>query len=140
MGFRELSAWVMAILIALLGLFYINAIFASARALEAAPPPNVPLIAVTTVFLIIGAIVGHLVAVAIAPQDADAPEDERDKLIIWRAGNVSGWVLGSGVFVGLWHFIFQSDGNVLFHILVISLILAQLSEYVLKIVYYRRGV
>ena len=140
MGFRELSAVIMASLLTLLGLFYINAVVSMARSLDAIPAPNVPLMVVTTVLLVIGAIIAHTVVAIASPEDANAPEDERDRLVLWRAGNVSGWVLGAGVFVGLWHFIFKSDGNLLFHILVGSLIVAQIAEYVCQIIYYRRGV
>lgn len=140
MGFREKSAWVMMLLLTGLGVFYANKVISSTQVLGVTPSPNIRLIAVATVILVVGAILAHTIAAAASPEEADAPEDERDRLVLWRAGNISGWVLGFGVFAGLWHFAFLGDGNLLFHILVGSLILAQISEYALQILYYRRGV
>ena len=140
MGFRELSAGIMASLLTLLGLYYLNAVVSAAQTLDAVPAPSVPLIAVTTALLVVGAIIAHTVVAAVSPDDANAPEDERDRLVLWRAGNISGLVLGAGVFAGLWHFVFKSDGNLFFHILVGSLIVAQITEYVCQIIFYRRGV
>lgn len=139
MGFREMSAWVMAALLIGLGGFYATAVIGTTQALDAVPAPSIPLLVVTTVLLVAGAIVGHVVAAALSPNDANAPEDERDRLVLWRAGNLSGLVLGAGVFGGLWHFMFRGDGNLLFHILIGSLIVAQISEYIFQIIYYRRG-
>jgi hypothetical protein len=139
MGFREMSAWVMAALLIGLGVFYANAVIGTTQALDAVPAPSIPLLVVTTVLLVAGAIVGHVVAAALSPNDANAPEDERDRLVLWRAGNLSGLVLGAGVFGGLWHFMFRGDGNLLFHILIGSLIVAQISEYIFQIIYYRSG-
>ena len=56
------------------------------------------------------------------------------------AGNISGYVLGFGIFAGLWHYYFLADGNMLFHIAVASLIASQVAEYALTILFYRRGV
>ena len=139
MGFREMSAWVMAVLMAALGLFYLANVSSGTQALGEVAPPDIRLISVATVLLVVGAVLAHIVAAAASPEDANAPEDERDKLVVWRAGNVSGWVLGSGVFVGLWHFYFQGNGNIMFHILVMSLIVSQLTASLLEAYYYRRG-
>lgn len=89
---------------------------------------------------IVGSIVANIVAAVISPEDANAPQDERDKLIFSRAGNIAGWVLGCGVFGGLWHYFFQGDGDALFHILVGSLLLSQLGLYALQVYYYRSGI
>lgn len=139
MPFREKTAWVMTVLLVMAGLKYASAVWSQSIALGQTPPPDIGLIALVTLLLVAGAIVAHIIAAAFSPGEADAPEDERDRLVWWRAGNISGWVLGFGAFAGLWHYYFASDGNLLFHIIVVSLVLAQLAEYVLVIVFYRRS-
>ena len=140
MSFRELSAWVVCVMLLFLAMFYGKSIYSATKVAGAFPPPDIWLLSVATIILVVGAIAAHGIAAALSPHDADAPEDERDRLVVWRAGNVSSWVLGFGVFAGLWLFYIQGDGNALFHILIGSVIAAQFSEYALQIFYYRRGV
>lgn len=139
MSFHEKSAYIMGAIIALTGLWYVNHVWAASQVLGQTAPPSIGLIATATGLLIFGAIVSHILIALINPQDANSAEDERDKLVLRRAGNISGYVLGSGVFAGLWHYYFNADGNLLFHIAIGSLFVSQFAEYVLTILFYRRG-
>lgn len=98
--------------------------------------PYVPLFAVAVVGLVTVLVVGH-VAVAIASR----PEgrDERDRLIGWRAESNSGWILGAGVILAIMGMIASYDDVVIAHLLLLSLLLSQLTAFVLQLVYYRRG-
>ena len=140
MTFVEKSAWIMIIALLLAGWFYFNAVIAMTQAIGATAPPNVGIIAVATVVIVAIAIFGHVIAAVIDPASADAPEDERDTRIAQRAGNFAGWVLSIVVMVGIWNFAVRGDGNMLFHILVMGMVLSQLTEYALKLWFYRRGV
>jgi uncharacterized membrane protein len=140
MSFHEKSAWIMGVLLSLTGFWYISQVWSRSEALGETIAPNIALIAVATTMLIFGAIISHIIIAAGSPEEANDAEDERDKQVLRRAGNISGYVLGFGIFAGLWHFYFLSDGNMLFHIAVASLITSQVSEYALTILFYRRGV
>lgn len=140
MTFHEKSAWAMGLLIAAIGVWYTQKIWQISLSLGETAPPNIALAAAATFMLIIGAIISHIAIAASNPSESDGEEDERDKQVLRRAGNISGYVLGFGCFAALWHYFAQRDGDLMFHIIVVSLILSQLAEYILTIVYYRRGV
>lgn len=139
MTFREKSAWVMMVLLIATGLLYGRAVFAMSAALGETAPPSIGLIIGITVLIVIGAIVGNTLAALTNPGEANAPEDERDKLVLSRAGNLSGLILAFGAVTGLWHFLAQRDANMLFHIVTASLVISQIAEYALTIFYYRRS-
>ena len=140
MTFTEKSSWIMIVALLLSGWFYFYTVIAMTEAIGATAPPNVGIIAVATVVIVAIAIFGHVIAAVIDPATADAPEDERDKRVAQRAGNLAGWVLSIIVMGGIWNFAWLGDGNMLFHILVLGMVLSQLTEYTLKIWFYRRGV
>ena len=140
MSFQEKSAWVMIVALVISGGLYLQGVLAASQALGGTAPPNIGLITFVTVVIIAFAIFGHVVAALSNLADANAPEDERDKRIAQRAGSISGLVLGFAVFVGIWHYVARPDGNLLFHILVMGLVVSQIAEYILSIWFYRRGV
>ncbi|MBT8094203.1 MAG: hypothetical protein KJP08_05275, partial [Gammaproteobacteria bacterium] len=86
------------------------------------------------------AIIGHIVAVAFAPEDADEATDERERRIIDRSGHLSAYVLGAGVLFALGLYLWSYNGNLMFYALFASLMLSQLFEYVVQIALHRRGV
>lgn len=133
MSFRERAAWVMAILMGLAGLYYLNVV----GELGAAAPPLSVLIPYT-VLVVVASVVAQVALAAWSPREANAPADERERPLLDRAGNWSGWVLGAGVMGALWHFIYHADGVLMFHLLIGSLIVSQIAEYVLQIILLRR--
>jgi hypothetical protein len=56
-----------------------------------------------------------------------------------RAGSQAGDVLASGVLVSLGWFLLARDGNLLFHMAFLNLIVAQTVQYLLQAVRLRRG-
>lgn len=140
MTFHEKSAWIMGLLLLVIGGWYINTVWDISRELGQTAPPLLPVVAVATAMLIVGATVSHIIIAVINPKEADDTEDERDKQVLQRSGNIAGYVLGFGAFAGLWHYFIQRDGDMLFHIIVVSLILSQIAEYALTIAFYRRDV
>jgi len=140
MSFQEKSAWVMSIALLISGSFYAWTVVALANVLEVIPPPNAGGIAIGVIIIVAIAIFGHAVAALGNPADANAPEDERDRLVVWRAGNLSGLLLGVVCMLSLFAFAVLGSGNLLFHMIVAGMVLSQLAEYALIIWYYRRGV
>ena len=72
-------------------------------------------------------------------REANAPADERERLVQQRAGNWSGLVLATGAVLSLGHFMVRADGNMLFHLVMASLIVAQIAEYAFRIFLVRRS-
>jgi hypothetical protein len=129
MSFREKSAWVMAALMTAAGLFYLNLVVGASRDLGGVAPPIGIFIAYTLLV-----VVGSIVA-----QEANAPADERESPLLQRAGNWSGVVLGFGAVTSLLTFLVHADGNLLFHMVLGSLIVAQIAEYSFQIALLRRS-
>jgi pilus assembly protein TadC len=86
------------------------------------------------------AILGHIVAAAMKPREANSEPDERERLIVVHAGHLSSYILGVGVLLSLGMYLIGFGGNALFYGVFGSLMLAQLGEYLLRIYFYRRGI
>ena len=140
MTFQEKSAWVMIVALMLAGISYVFAFAGAWQALGHAPPPNIGFAIILTIPLVAIAIFGHAVAALGNPAEANAPEDERDRQIVWRAGNLSGALLGAISVAIICIFAVWNDGNLIFHALVLGLVISQVAEYALTIWFYRRGV
>lgn len=138
MSFREKSAWVMAALTLLVGLYYLHLVVGASRALGA-PAPPVRIFIIYVVLFVVGSVVAQVVLAMISPREANAPADERERPEIQRAGNWSGIVLGIGAVLSLLHYLHHRDGNLLFHSVLGSLIVSQVAEYVFQIVLLRRS-
>lgn len=139
MSFREKSAWVMALLMAGTGGVYVWEVLTASAALGRTAPPMAPM-EPYLILTITGAIILQSGLAILWPRDADRPADERERQIQLRAGAWSGWVLGAGIIGALWRFLIMNDGAELFHLAFLSLIVSQLSEYLIAIVLFRRGV
>ena len=140
MPFREKTAWAMGAILIVAGLYYFNMVVTASVAAGVTAPPIIPFVIAYVVLVTIASIVIMSVVGATAADEANAPADERDRMILDRAGHWSGYVLGFGVVAGLLHYWVNMDGNMLFHICFASLMLSQLFEYVVQIALYRRGV
>lgn len=137
MSFREKSAWVMASLMIATGLYYGWSVVAASQAIGATAPA---IIVIGYVFwVVIGSIVIQVALAMSSPKEANAPADERERSVEQKAGNWSGIVLATGAVLALGHFLVRGDGNMLFHLVMASLILSQIAEYGLRILLIRRS-
>ena len=140
MTFKEISAWIMSAALIAGGWFYFNAVKnASEAAGELATPELGPII-VYVAILIVLSIIGHIIGAGIAGKEANAPADERDRMVTARAGNLSGVAFGIGVMTGLGGYLMNGSGDILFYTVVAALMVSQLIEYLMQIWFYRRGV
>jgi hypothetical protein len=146
MSFREKSAWVMVAALLIAGANYLLVTGQQSLALGHIAPPLMSLVIVYVVVLVIIAVFGATIIALLSPKEAEAGADERDRLIAMRAGSVFGQVLAVGV-VGLLgaylfgpHYGDPINGDALFQGLVIALMIAQITEYIVQIWLYRRGV
>lgn len=140
MGFREKSAWVMTVALLLGALVYFGVVIMASSATASLATPAIPLIALYTIVLIVIAIIGHAVTAALAPKDANAPLDERDRTIAAYASHRSGYVFGTGVIVSLGLYLLSGNGDLLFYCVFASLMLGTLAEYVIQIFLYRTSI
>jgi hypothetical protein len=137
-SYRELSAWVMGMLMAGAGLFYLKLTLDAGGATGWEAPPVAVFIPYVGL-LIVASIIAQTTLAALKPREADAPADERERPLLDRAGNWSGYVLGAGAVGSLIHFLAHGDGDLLFHMLMGSLIVAQTAEYAFQVLLFRRG-
>jgi hypothetical protein len=140
MSFREKSAWLMAICLALVGIAYAAVVATMSTAMGQLVPPLIPLVVVFTLALAILATGSHILIALFAPKDAVAPADERDRTISARAGTWSGYVFATGIALALGQYLIGRNGDLLFYCVFGSWMLAQLSEYAFEIALYRRGI
>ena len=137
MAFQEKSAWIMTLALLIGGLFYFGLVVLISNGMEQLAPPLLPLIVIYTIILVALAIVGHVLIAIMTPKEANAPLDERERQIQYRAGHWSGYVIGFGVIVSLGSYLFTRNGDLLFYAVFASLMLSALTEYVSQIVLYR---
>ena len=137
MSFREKSAWLMALLMAAAGLFYLHVV----RGVSHVRGETVPSATVIgfVILVVICSVVAQIVLALSSPKEANAPADERERIVQQRAGNWSGLVLAAGAVFSLGHFMVYSDGIMLFHLVMASLIVSQIAEYAFQIVLVRRS-
>lgn len=136
-SFQEKSVWVQLICTALglaaYGYLAISMISEGVKTL----PAYAAVFGVSIAMVVVAMIVGH-VAVAIASRQIEA--DERDRLVAWKAEYRSSWLLAAGVMGGLTMLLFAYESVWVAHALLISLYVSQVFNYLLQLVYYRKGV
>lgn len=140
MPFREKTAWAMALILTTGGALYLYWVASLTLEIGQTAPPVIPLVIAYVVIIVIASTVIMSALAIAAPREADAPADEREKLITDKAGNWSGYVMAVPVLGALWHYSVNQDGNMLFHLVFLSLMLSQIAEYTFQIVLFRRGV
>ncbi|MBA3069314.1 MAG: hypothetical protein FP825_12660 [Hyphomonas sp.] len=140
MPFREKTAWAMALILIGGAAFYFNMMVSASRALGQTAPPLIGFVIAYVVVIVIASVVLMSALAAASPREAGAPADEREKIIGDKAGNWAGYVIVVPALGALWHYAVNDDGNMLFHLVFLSLMLGQIAEYVFQIVLYRRGV
>lgn len=138
MAFKEKSAWLMLIATMVVGLYMTYAVVQTYMELQQVPAV-LPVFIKLTVTLIILSVIGQIVLAIANRKQAEQKADEREKVFIRRGQAAAGAVLAFGVVASLIHFLFLSDGNLLFYSCLLSLVVAQVVEYAVQIVSFRRG-
>ncbi len=122
------------------GVFYFGVVAAMSAEIGQLAQPILTVVTVYTLILIVIAIVGHIAIAILAPKDANAPLDERERRIFDRAGHASSYVFGAGVVLSLGLYLFSHSGDVLFYSIFASLMIGQLAEYAIRIFFYRAAI
>jgi O-antigen/teichoic acid export membrane protein len=92
-----------------------------------------------TVILVVLAIFGHLIGAIFMRKTANEASDERDRQIRRKAGHLSGIILAASILMVLLATMLNPNGFFLFHAIFACLLVSQIAEYVLQIVYYRQS-
>jgi hypothetical protein len=137
MAFREKSAWIMSVALLVAGAIYFNSVVSIWQQTGQLAQPMVPLLFGYVIAIVVISILSHIALAIFAPRDANAPADERERQIIIRSGYYSSYVLATGLLLALGLYLALRNGDLLFYIVFLSLMLAQLVEYALTIIFYR---
>lgn len=145
LSFQEKSAWGTLIATWLIGIQYFHSVWEMWRADALHPASNFGLAAGLTVTLVIVLVAYHiLIAVTAKPEQ----DDERDRLIAWRAGSIGGLILGVGVVGvvlqilvgGLFDDAVAGSPVLIANALMAVVFIATTVELAMTLVFYRRGV
>tara|TARA_R110000868_G_scaffold120773_3_gene320618 strand:- start:27415 stop:27831 length:417 start_codon:yes stop_codon:yes gene_type:complete len=93
----------------------------------------------TIVSLIVVIIVGNIIVAILAPSDADAPADERDRLIGMRSDQIAGFVASLGGSAGLVLAIMGFEVFWIANAVLAGLVAAEIIRSVVGIAGYRMG-
>lgn len=140
MGFREKLAWAMMVIMASTGIVYFGWVHMQSSALGAWAPPNIAFVAGYVILVIVLAIIAGIGIGISRPSEASPPMDERERLILFAGEVWAARLLGVLILLTLGDFALNQNGNRLFHLVFASLIVSQVSEYVFRIWFYRKGV
>lgn len=140
MGFREKMAWAMLAIMSVTGGLYGLFVFQQSAELGAWAPPNLKYMIGYIILVIVLAIIAGTIIGISRPSEASPPMDERERLISFAGEVWSGRMMGFLIICVLVDFALNRDGNRLFHLAFASLIVSQIAEHVLQILFYRRGV
>ncbi len=130
----------MSVALLLGGVLYFGAVVSAWSESGQLMSPLIPLIVIYTVCLAAIAIVGHIVIAVLAPKDANAPVDERERQIFVRAGHYSSYIFAVGILISLGIYLVSNSGDLLFYTVFASLMVAQTAEYFFQILFYRTSI
>jgi hypothetical protein len=140
MSFREKSAWIsLFAYLAIYGFYFANVAMALARG-EADGAHFLGLLSKSVVLFVLVTVVLTIVAAIRAPKEAQAPQDEREKLIQLRANSASGYVLATGVVVAIGALYFDLKSFLVINLLFFALVAFEVFKIAAQIVLTRRGV
>lgn len=138
MTFQEKSTLTMTAIMVLVYGWYFTLVLGPIAGSPAREVAYTGLMVAVVVLLVILAAASHVV-LAIAFRSQANADDERDRLITLRSGEIAGYILAVGVCAGIGLAIMQSDTFWIAQALIGALVLAEVSKGVSKLVLYRRG-
>mgnify|MGYP006277536321 FL=1 len=145
LSFHEKSAIGTLIALVIVGIFWFSSIWQLWQANALHPAAMTALATGLTILLVVILVAYHIVIAATAKPQVD---DERDRTVAWRAGNIGGFVLGFGVIGivvhiligGLFDSPLAQSPTLIAAALMAAVFVATVVELALTLVFYRRGV
>jgi hypothetical protein len=140
MSFREKNAWIS--LLAYLGIygFYFAKVAIAAARGQAADGHFLGLLGETVVLFVLVTIVLTIIVAIAAPKDAQAPQDEREKLIRLKANSASGPVLAAGVVLTIGALFLGANSFLVINLLFFALVVFEVFKIAAQLVLTYRGV
>lgn len=139
MPMREKRAWfVVLVNLAVYGFYFTTLAVALADG-EASHAHFMGLMFKSIVLLVVVLIVLNIAAAAMAPKDAQTPEDEREKLIAWRSSHFAFFVLSAAGALAIMAIYFGVDGFLTANGLFLAMVIAEIARNAMQIYYFRRG-
>jgi len=137
MSFREKSTWVtFVLLLAMFVIYFSKAFFVPHGYSDRNPLLSISLFGLFWLLIVgfvVVEIVAHILLAAFTPKEANAPLDEREKMIAMKATQPAFYVLLVGAFLSIGTIHLRTD-SILFIIWI-----AELVRYGLQLYYFRRG-
>jgi hypothetical protein len=138
MSFREKSYGV--VLVANLVIYGVYFAQTFREVSEASPQLDTGRLLATILALIAVTIAGNIIIAILAPRDASAPADERDRLIGMRGDQIAGYVASMGGGIGLLLAIMGFEVFWIANAVLAGLVVAEIVRSVVGIAGYRMGV
>ena len=140
-SFKEKSLWISVLVTSLVWAWYFDIIWDGLWALNLVRSEVLVLSAVVVGAIIALQVVLHIIVAIINPKETDQRSDERDRQINRKAGNLSGWVLAIGVFhVWVVTSLVDIPSIIVANILLLIIVLTQIVNDLLRLLFYNRGV
>jgi len=137
MSFREESAWISFVSIALVFFTYFAKVVVVRAGRRSGDSFHVFL--VLLVALVVLEVVLHVAIARQSPRAARTPKDERERLIDMKATRLAFPVLLVGAFAAMGTMHLDAGRWVMAHVLLVGVVLAELTRFGAQIVYHRRG-
>lgn len=140
MSFEEKSIWVSLLIILFVFVGYFSQVFEGMFSGSLDKADIFAMFIGAIISVVVLQIVLHSVIAIFAVKDAQSSRDERDRLFAMKSGNISGLVLGISVMmISLVTLAHEFNSLWVANILLFAVFVSQIVDYVLQIIYYRRG-
>jgi hypothetical protein len=140
MSFREKSAWITLIALVVATLFAVTHLPSPWSLAPAPSATTLHVVGGAIVAFIVIEIIAHVIVAARAPREANAPADERERLIGLKATRLAAYVYAILTLSAIFLIHFGANAIGLSLLILLSFVIAEIVNYAVRIVYYRRGV
>ena len=137
MSFREKSAWISFVSIALVFFTYFAKVVFVPAGRRSGDSFHVFLVLLAA--LVVLEVVLHVAIALQSPRAARTPKDERERLIDMKATRLAFPVLLVGAFAAMGTMHLDAGRWVMAHVMLFGVVLAELTRFGAQIVYHRRG-
>jgi hypothetical protein len=137
-AFREKTAWISLIIhVVIFGGYFLS--LADAWDHPGRGPLGVGMLIGAVVLLVLNAIALNAAAALGSPKEAEAPADERERMIGLKADRVAAVVLSAGVVCLIGALFMNWDGFLVANLLLAALVVSEVVKAIAQIVFFRRG-
>ena len=139
MSYREKSAWIALLLdVGLYGYYAWHLVGAIQRG-ETETFEYYSLLSTLIVILIIATIVLEAIVAGASPKEANAPADERERMISLKASNVAYYVVAIAALMTAGAIAYDQPAFYTVNFLFLAVVVADVMRYATMIIYFRRG-